>query len=57
MQRNVALQAAMMVELSSTFRNVARQVAACEMSIATLQPDFIKINQSQRVLRFLEISR
>ena len=32
MQQNVALQVARKVELSSTFRNVARQVAACNMS-------------------------
>ena len=35
MQQNVALQVARKVELSSTFRNVARQVAACKMSSAT----------------------
>ena len=35
MQQNVALQVARKVELSSTFRNVARQVAACNMSSAT----------------------
>ena len=35
MQQNVALQVARKVELSSSFRNVARQVAACNMSCAT----------------------
>ena len=35
MQQNVALQVAGKVELSSTFRNVARQVAACNMVSAT----------------------
>ena len=32
MQQNVALRVARKVELSSTFRNVARQVALCDMS-------------------------
>ena len=32
-QQNVALQVAGKVELSSTFRNVARQVATCDMSM------------------------
>ena len=35
MQKNVALQVARIVELSSAFRNVARQVAARNMSFAT----------------------
>ncbi len=35
MQQNVALQVAEKVELSSTFRNVARQVAACNISSTT----------------------
>ena len=35
MKQNVALRVAGKVELSSTFPNVARQVAACDMSIAT----------------------
>ena len=35
MQQNVALQVARKVELSSTFHNVARQVAACNKSSAT----------------------
>ena len=35
MQRNVALQVAGKVELSSAFRNVARQVAACNLTSAT----------------------
>ena len=34
-QQNVALRFARKVEISSTFRNVARQVAACDISIAT----------------------
>ena len=34
MQQNVALQVAGKVEISSVFRNVARQVASCDMSIA-----------------------
>ena len=35
MQQKVALRVARKVELSSPFRNVARQVAACDMSIVT----------------------
>ena len=35
MQQNVALQVARKVELSSTFRKVARQVVACNMSGVT----------------------
>ena len=34
-QQNVALRVAREVEISLTFRNVARQVAACGMSTAT----------------------
>ena len=37
MQQNVSLQAARKVELSSTFRNIARQVAACNMSSCKFQ--------------------
>ena len=32
---NIVLQVARKVELSSTFRNIARQVAVCNMSSAT----------------------
>ena len=38
MLQNIALLAARKAKLSSTFRNVARPVAACEMSIATNEP-------------------
>ena len=34
-QRNVALRVARKVEISSTFRNLARQVAVCDMPIVT----------------------
>ena len=34
-QQNVALRVAIKVEISSTFRNLARHVAACDMPIAT----------------------
>ena len=34
-QQNVALRVVRKVEISSTFRNVARKVALCGMSIAT----------------------
>ena len=35
MQQNVALRVARKVGLSSTFRNIARQVAACDLHIVT----------------------
>ena len=47
MQRNVALQVAGKVELSSTFRNVARQVAAYNIASATCKAILSKsANQS-----------
>ena len=42
MQQNVALQVTGKVELSSSFRNVARQVAACDMSIVTCNAILLK---------------
>ena len=46
-QQNVALRVARKVEISLTFRNVARQVAACDMSIATCNAILWKLgNQS-----------
>ena len=46
-QQNVALRVAREVEISLTFRNVAKQVAACNMSIATRNAILCKIgNQS-----------
>ena len=60
MQQNVALQVARKVELSSTFRNVAKQVVACNMS-AQLAMFFIRHiksdktafdSQSYKVARF-----
>ena len=52
MQQNVALRVARKVELSSTFRNVARQVAACDMSITTCNAILLKgANQSASFAR------
>ena len=42
MQQNVALQVTGKVELSFSFRNVARQVAACDMSIVTCNAILLK---------------
>ena len=55
MQQNVALRVARKVELSSTFRNGARQVAACGMSIVTCNAILLKL-ANQRVFYSQEIS-
>ena len=54
-QQNVALRVATKVEISSTFRNVARQVAAFDMSTVPAT-QFVKIRQSKPVFCSQEIS-
>ena len=46
-QRTIALQVAEKVEAASTFRNVTRQVAACDTPTATCLGIFLRRNQSQ----------
>ena len=51
-QQNVALRVARKVEISSTFRDVARQIAACDMSTATCNAILRKLgNQSPSFAR------
>ena len=54
MQQNVALHVVRKLELSYTFRNVARQVAACNTSSATCNAFFL--NELTRVRPLLIIS-
>ena len=53
---NVALRVPRKVEISLTFRNVARQVAAFDMSTATCHANFVKIRQSKPFFCSQEIS-
>ena len=53
---NVALRVARKVEISLTFRNVARQVAAFDMSTATCHANLVKIRQSKPFFCSQEIS-
>ena len=50
------LRVARKVEISLTFRNVARQVAACDMSIATCNTILCKIRQLEPVFCSQEFS-
>ena len=51
-QQNVALRVARKLEISLTFRNVARQVALCDISIATCNAILWKLgNQSPSFAR------
>ena len=52
----VALRAARKVERPSTFRNVARQVACVSHPLGNLQRNFVKMGQSEIILRSLSAS-